>query len=460
VIVGVLSQPERACGGWPYELAPRDIVAPTTSFLEQFGGGTGLGAGGLGVGLQGQGIVGPLGTRFIPMLNVSERYDSNVFFAPKIPGLRLEDYVTTVSPQLFVQDSRALAFTTFNVGAIGEYYAVHQGLNYIGFNAGIASNLSPLVQRYIPGAAVRISNAYIYTPNPPGFLNRNQSYSDAVSTSIIDELPVADQYVRSVQAFRVNTKANTFNISAAYPISPRVGMQGSYTYATLDFGNNFVPEQRSSEVTFNSFTTHTVTLGPTARVSPRDTVVGAYSYSQTEGTVKFDSHQATLGWTRLLAPNWVARIFGGAALLQQEGTPSEVIYTGGASIFWAEGRTNVGLTYSAGVVPSYVTSGGALLSNAVTLGLTHQLLTNLLGSIGGGYGRDISIISGANQPDLFFETVQAYARVTYIVSRAAALNLNYTFSYNKGTFSVSSPGEKDEINRQTIALTLTTFWQP
>ena len=184
-----------------------------TTFSGQLGGG----GGGLGVGLPGQGGAGPLGTRVIPMLRISERYDSNVFFIPKTPGLRTEDYVTTVSPQLFVQDSRSFAFTILNVGAVGEYYAINQGLNYIGFNAALASNLTPLVQRYFPGATLRISDTYTYTPNPPGFLNGNQNYSGTISNEIIDELPVSDQFVRSLQAFRVNTKANTLNASGRYP---------------------------------------------------------------------------------------------------------------------------------------------------------------------------------------------------------------------------------------------------
>ena len=425
------------------------------TFSEQFGGG----GGGLGVGLPGQGGAGPLGTQFIPMLRISERYDSNVFFVPKTPGLKLEDYVTMVSPQLFVRDSRSFAFTTLNVGTVGEYYAINSGLSYIGFNGAVASNLTPLVQRYFPGATLRISNAYTYTPNPPGFLNGNQNYSGTISNEIIDELPVSDQFVRSFQAFRVNTKANTFNVTGSFPISPVIGMQGSYSYATVDFGKNFAPSQQSSRITFNTFDTHTISVGPTARVSPRDTVVATYNYSQTKGQVVFESHAGTLGWVRSLAQNWVSRIYGGAALLQQEDSPSQTVFNGGASIFWVKGRSNSGLAYNAGIYPSYINNGGALLSNNVTLSTTYFILDDLWGSVGGSYARDVSIVSTPNQPELFFETIQGYARMSYLVSRTAAVNVGYTVSHSKGTFSTSSPGEKDEVFRQTVTLMLTTFWQ-
>jgi hypothetical protein len=443
----------------------RNLTSGNTDFSKRFseqvgGGGAGLGGGGLGVGLPGQGGAGQIGTRVIPRLSISERYDSNVFFVPKIPGLKREDYVTSVSPQLFVQDSRSFAFTTLNVGAIGEYYAVNQGLSYIGYNAGLASNLTQLVQRYVPGATLRVSDAYTYTPNPPGFLNANQNHSATIGNEITDEIPFSDQYVRSIQAFRVNTKANTFNISGSYPISPIIGIQGSYSYGTLEFGKTFVPQQQSSDIKFNSLNTHTITVGPTARLSPRDTLVASYSYSRTTGQVVFESHGATLGWVRSLAPNWVARMYGGVSLLGQEGTPSRLLGIGGASIFWVEGRTTTGLVYNAGIYPSYVNSGGALLSNNVTLSATHQILDNLRGAVGGSYGRDISTATIPDRPELFFETIQGYSRLTYIVSPSAVFNLGYTVSYNKGTFSISAPGEKQEILRQTVTLMLSTFWLP
>lgn len=433
---------------------------PTTFSAQSAGGGTG----GLGVGLPTQGSSGPPGTRFIPMLSISERYDSNVFFVPKIPGLRLEDYVTTVSPQLFVQDSRSFAFTTLNIGAVGEYYAVNRGLSYIGYNAGVTMNLTPLVQRYFPGATFRVSDAYTYTPNPPGFLNGNHRYSGMVDNEILSELPISDQYINSLQAFRVNTKANALTVNGSVPFTPTIGMQGSYSYAVLEFGQTFSPQQQqSSDVRFNSLSTHTVTVGPTAKLSPRDTVFVNYSYSQTRGDILFESHAATLGWATLLSSNWVARLFGGVSFLQQEGTPSQTVGTGGASLQWIRGRTSAGLTYNVGIFPSYINSGGALLSNTVSLTVTHQVLDNLLGSMGGSYGRDTSISSASNQTgqaNVSFDTAQGFARMSYIMSRSVAFSLGYTISYNKGTFSISAPGDKQEVIRQTVTLMLSTFWQP
>jgi len=40
------------------------------------------------------------GFHVIPSIMVGERYDSNVFYAPKTPGLNREDFVTTTVPQV------------------------------------------------------------------------------------------------------------------------------------------------------------------------------------------------------------------------------------------------------------------------------------------------------------------------------------------------------------------------
>lgn len=445
---------------------PRSVGSVVLEFPPTFSeqsAGVG-GAGSSGVALPTRGSRSPPGTLFIPLLSISERYDSNVFFVPKTPGLHLEDYVTRVSPQLFVQDNRSFAYSTINVGATGEYYAVNQGLSYIGYNAGVSMNLSPLVERYFPGATFRVADAYTYTPNPPGFLNGNNQYSGIVGNDILSELPISDQFINSLQAFRVNTKSNALTVNGSFPLTPTIGVQGVYSYAVLEFGETFSPQQQqSSGVKFNSLNTHTITVGPTAKLTPRDTLFANYSYSQTKGDVLFQSHGATVGWVRSLAQNWVARFFGGASLLKQVNTPSQTTGTGGASLQWIKGKTNAGFAYNVGIFPSYINSGPPLLSNNVSLTVTHQLLDSLIGSVGGSYGRDASIASTPssvpNQSSQSFEAVQGYARMSYIVSRSAILSLGYTFSYNNGTFSTSAPGEKQEVIRQTLTLMLSTFWQ-
>jgi len=51
----------------------------------------------------------------VPSLSVSERYDSNVFF---VPGQNREDFVTSLTAQVAVEEKARLISGNFRVGAI------------------------------------------------------------------------------------------------------------------------------------------------------------------------------------------------------------------------------------------------------------------------------------------------------------------------------------------------------
>src|SRR5262245_19195408 len=59
---------------------------------------------------------------FIPSLCVSERYDSNVFFAPPTPGLNRADFVTDVNPQVRVLHNGDYVVGSLDLGGFGETY--------------------------------------------------------------------------------------------------------------------------------------------------------------------------------------------------------------------------------------------------------------------------------------------------------------------------------------------------
>ncbi|HBH80402.1 MAG TPA: hypothetical protein DDY39_11305, partial [Nitrospira sp.] len=69
------------------------------------------------------------GLRLVPSIQVSERYDSNVFFAPKsqLRGLTPEDFVTTIVPQVRALYTAQENLVKLNavVGAVGGYYAIN-----------------------------------------------------------------------------------------------------------------------------------------------------------------------------------------------------------------------------------------------------------------------------------------------------------------------------------------------
>lgn len=110
------------------------------------------------------------GLRIIPSVQVSERYDSNVFSASKrqLQGLTPEDFVTTIVPQLrgLYTDRRELVKVNAMVGAVGSYYANNTGLSYVGANAGTVLDMSDLMSKWRPGTRWTVSDTFFYSPEP------------------------------------------------------------------------------------------------------------------------------------------------------------------------------------------------------------------------------------------------------------------------------------------------------
>src|SRR5688572_6516142 len=102
----------------------------------------------------------------VSSLSVSERYDSNVFF---VPGQNVEDFVTTVSPQVTIEEKARVISGNLQVGAPIASYAHNPGLNYLAASAGLTMNLDNVVTRWIPRASMQLTAFSVYSPQPPAF---------------------------------------------------------------------------------------------------------------------------------------------------------------------------------------------------------------------------------------------------------------------------------------------------
>ena len=444
------------------------------TFLPRFDtqAGGGLGAGGLGSGLPSQGS-GPLGLRIIPLVTMSERYDSNIFFAPKIPGLDRQDWVTRVSPQVFLQDNGRIVGTTLNVGATSEYYAKNTGLSYIGYNAGGRINVTPLLRRFVPEASLFFAGRYSYTPLPPAFLGGGSEQTNpAVGEEITSQLTFADTFIRGTQAQRVNTTTYGGTIAGAVNYSPNLYFQAAYNYNVVNFGTPSVTQKVSTFKPLLSDTTaHSVSLGPTYAVTSFDSVNLRYQYE----TVAFDasgggyqSHQATVGYQRLVDASMVARVYGGAALFTQDfggqaGSTSadsseQVTYTGGASLSWARRNTQASFSYSVGVYPSFVGVPGVILSNNVSLQVRQRLDDNV-GVFASLNFADNNTIGGqagqAGQAGLGFRSYSTTESLWYRISTSFFVNVTHEWGLYTGNFTGQ---QSDSFVRNAVTVSLTKAW--
>src|SRR5437867_2130921 len=168
--------------------------------------------------------------RVVPLLSVSERYDSNVFFAPKssLVGLNAkpEDFVTTVNPQLAVVHSGRLMQGMLLGGTTSEVYIQNPDLNYTGYNGQVSMELAQAVQRMLPRArSLVVSDSLLYTPQLPAFFQGGPNFIGIGVPSQTSNI-----FGTGIQAFRINTFSNQGSVQGSYGLSPTTDFGVGYTH--------------------------------------------------------------------------------------------------------------------------------------------------------------------------------------------------------------------------------------
>lgn len=405
--------------------------------------------------------------RYIPSITVSETYDSNVFYAPKVPGLKREDYVTSVAPNLLIQRMGTLVGVNFGVGALAQHYVVNSGLSYVGSYVNGTLDVTQLARQMgTRFKNLQITETFSYSPYPPSFLSGDSNLSQALDPNA--STSIADQYIRGLQAFRINTYTNMTGVSGVYPVSSNVDMRGAYTYSFIRFGTPFVP---GSSGDFFPSTSHQATLGPTINVTSQDAIFLNAIYQRTEYSVEsYSAPGATVGWSRTWNPQLRSMIMGGAQFIQVESNANgfnnrqdDIGYIAQASLVYTRGPTIASLNYSAGVFPSYFVQAGPLLSNLVTLSVWHRLTNQLAVTASVNYSKNdpINPAPGVGQ-ELKFESVGSSVGLSYMLTRNVAMSLTETFGYFKGAGpgafgSLGGSGIGDEFTRNAVTLSITAF---
>lgn len=444
------------------------VLPSSLSFSEQYGSPS------PGGGMMGFAATTPTGgqggasVRYIPSITVSEMYDSNVFYAPKTPGLQREDFVTTVAPNLLIQRMGTLVGINFGVGAIASHYAVNSGLSYVGYNTNATIDVTQLARQL--GSRVKslqLMETFSFSPYPPSFLSGDQSLSRALDPDA-STISVADQYIRGLQAFRVNTYTNMTSASGVYPVTAAVDFRAAYTYSFIRFGTPFVP---GSSGDFFPSTNHLANAGPTITITSQDAISFNAIYQRTDyGQETFQAPGGSVGWSRQWNPQLRSMIMGGAQYIQVESnangvkaSQTDIGYMAQANLVYTRGSTIASFNYSAGVFPSYFVQSGPLLSNLVTVSVWHSLSTKLSVSASVNYSKNDPIKPAPGTgSELKFESVGSSVGFSYLIARNLALSLTETFGYFKGAGpgafgSLGGGGIGDEFTRNAVMLSITAF---
>jgi hypothetical protein len=384
------------------------------------------------------------GLHVVPSVQVSERYDSNVFFAPKsqLQGLTPEDFVTTVVPQVrgLYTDHENLVKVNVVAGAVGSYYVNNPELSYVGANAGAVLDMSDLLSRWRPGARLTVSDTYFYSPQPPAFLVGGQLGEQA------------NPLVAGFQAYRTNTSSNSVNTRFELPLSMTVNLTGSYRNSFIHYGASQV-QQATPLISQQA---HAYTAGLITQLSLYDSVRVDFTGNEfDQGSLgAFSAKGGTLGWIHRFTPTMSLNATAGAQVLSGElkGVPfsSTIAPVSSLAIDWKDDTTFMSLAYRSGITPSFQSQAGALLNHTVSFNMTQNTsIRDLVGLLGANYSvaNEYGSNSGAA---LSWTTVGGTAGLRYRATPKLFLTMTYSYQNVDSSFG----GTRFAFDRHVAQLNL------
>jgi hypothetical protein len=379
-------------------------------------------------------------TSITPSLRVAERYDSNVFF---VPGTNLEDYVTTISPQVRLAHNNQWVEGVIGAGATAEVYVNNPGLNYVGGNGSVDLDFHRAMNALVPGLGLRVSDSVTYTPQPLAFaapLSGNQ---------------ISEAFVQGLQARRANSFTNAAKVEASYFFSPFMGVMSTYTDRRIRFGRPI--SAPTGIVTRELLDTNfqTLTSGLVGTPSPADTISLLHQYQKAvfpdlgRGTGGFSTQGAIARWSRWITSTLQATVEGGFTVVNSSGDVNPI---GAASLQWDGQYTTIQLSYSRAVVPSMLFASTPLLSQVVTGVVRRRLSDPLSLSLSGSYAVNESV------PDNSLLRFESYM-VTPSLEYKIGPRLTATLSYTHSEFQQGRLGRSFDFERNMVMLSLLAEWK-
>ena len=381
------------------------------------------------------------GFRVIPSIAVAGRYDSNVFFQAKVPGLDRSDYVTTAAPQIRALYGGSAMTVNATVGANAEYYTKNTNFNYVGTNGSLFLDLSPMLDRLWRGTTFTVVDQFIYTPQPPSFLMGNQ------------EGDTTNPFLRGQQVGRVSVTSNYVGTTLSAPLTQTLSLRGSYSYGFLKFGTS---EVQQAGALLNS-TYQTFTVGMSKQLSPQDSVSlnyfdSEYRYEQS-GT--FTNRGGFIDWTHLFSPTMTLDSLAGASVLQGQSSGLSNVQTtiaprGRVALTWRDSTTSLSMAYGLALSPSYQFQAQPLLTNIVTFSVTQVTsIPELVGVASVNYGRGDEIGSKSVNA-VSFTSYGATGGVLYKFTPQTFLNLTYQYANYDSEFGATN----NSFDRHVVSISL------
>ncbi|HKN86194.1 MAG TPA: outer membrane beta-barrel protein [Nitrospiraceae bacterium] len=375
-------------------------------------------------------------TEIIPSVSVSERYDSNVFFTSAKTDS--SDYVTTISPMVNIRRDTRLIDLSGSLQVSGNFYVKNPSLNYASVLVNMNASLDSLVARFVKRTTLAVNEFLTYTPQPPAF------YAPPISGAGAGG---PENFARGIQAVRANSFINVFAMNGAYVVDPNINIVGSIRHQYMRFGSAFATPVGGGFFNTQYFN---ASVGPQFVVTTKDRISVNANYSAIAYAASgFQLAGATLGWQHKLSQRFSFNVNGGVTKFLTGGQSLQ--YVGSGQFTWQERSTATSVSVSRSVFPSFYVTSTALVSNVITLSVTHQFTERLTGSASGNYAKNQSV-SG---PSLDFTSYSGAANLNYLFTKRVIGTASYTRFVTNSSFS----GQGFSFNRDIFVLTVRYEWR-
>jgi len=358
-------------------------------------------------------------TTFLPWGGVRERYDSNVWRRPKellTPDAQgntpqLDDFVTTVNGGLNLRhDSRDME-ADLRMGGGYSAFVTNTNLNFFNVLLNGTVGLDRLVDRYVRGARLNVSERFLYSPE--------QSYGSSV---------VADELQGGLLTFRRSTLRNATTFNGEYPLSRDFSLEGGYI-----FGLRLVSRETLGgdvpDATFFNTVTNTWSGGPRYHLTRNDSIAALYRQTfiiqeRSGGGRRLNTNIVTFeGEYRKVFLEWTFSARGGITLVEPVGRsfPSGSLHV----TTKPERDTVLDLTLSRQALPSFFLEGGARINNLARASIRHRIYERLSVQGSGMYALSQFLPNSENQ----FQNITGLARLEYMLTRNLRGELFYVFTH-------------------------------
>lgn len=387
----------------------------------------------------------------IPTITVSERYDSNILF---LQDGKVYDYVTNVSPSARVDYINDFIDSSFTAGISSELYVRNPGLNYVGTNGSIYANLDNLAGRILRGSMFRVTDAVLYTPQMPAFA------APAAGNQ------VAPEFVRGIQTYRNNALTNSFSLEGGYALTPRFSANVTYSSSIMRFLDDSTVQGIGT--LFNT-TTESITAGPQYSLSPTDTIGLSYQYQYIAFAPAFQSgsvaqsvtasaaviNGASITWHGSLTRFLSIDISPGISIVSGTGEPA---WTGRALALLNLQPTTLSVSYTRGIYPLFYLQSAVLISDAITVMVSHVLTDTW--SVGGNisYASNRSITgSGVPGGEANFSSNGFDTSLSASYRFSPTITLQGIIGHSD--FNLNNGGTELKVARDTVTLQLRKEWR-